>query len=136
VSAIKPRVFAAANTKAAQAPAPLIAAVPPADVLGRLAALKIAATPALKQQWRELFGAEPPYNRRFLESRLAYRVQEQAYGGLKPATIPAADLSPHNITQMPDPYRDVSSSTYKCAPSRRGFSPPLTTRRGPATKRT
>jgi len=43
-----------------------------------------------------------------------------------PATIPAADLSPHNITQMPDPYRDVSSSTYKCAPSRRGFSPPLT----------
>jgi len=47
-----------------------------------------------------------------------------------PATIPAADLSPHNITQMPDPYRDVSSSTYKCAPSRRGFSPPLTQAKG------
>jgi hypothetical protein len=42
----------------------------------------------LKQQWRELFGAEPPpYNRRFLESRLAYRIQELAYGGLKPETI-------------------------------------------------
>jgi hypothetical protein len=63
-------------------------AIPPADVLGRLAALKTAATPALKQQWRELFGTEPPpYNRRFLESRLAYRVQELAYGGLKPETL-------------------------------------------------
>ena len=29
----------------------------------------------------------PPYNRRFLESRLAYRIQELAYGGLKPATV-------------------------------------------------
>ena len=49
-------------------------AIPPADVLGRLAALKMAATPALKQLWRELFGTEPPtYNRRFLESRLAYK---------------------------------------------------------------
>ena len=57
-------------------------------VLARLAALKTAATPDLKQQWRELFAAEPPpYNRHFLESRLAYRVQELAYGGLKPETI-------------------------------------------------
>jgi hypothetical protein len=63
-------------------------AIPPADVLGRLAALKTAATPALREQWRALFGAEPPpYNRRFLESRLAYRIQELAYGGLKPETL-------------------------------------------------
>ena len=63
-------------------------AIPPADVLGRLAALKTAATPALKQQWRALFGTEPPpYNRRVLESRLAYRIQELAYGGLKPETL-------------------------------------------------
>jgi hypothetical protein len=57
-------------------------------VLARVAALKTTATPALKQQWRELFGQEPPpYNRRFLESRLAYRIQELAYGGLKKETI-------------------------------------------------
>ena len=57
-------------------------------VLARLAALKTATTPALKQEWRALFGAEPPpYNRRFLESRLAYRVQELAFGGLKPETV-------------------------------------------------
>jgi hypothetical protein len=63
-------------------------AIPPVDLLGRLAALKTVATPALKQQWRELFGTEPPpYNRRFLESRLAYRIQELAYGRLKPETL-------------------------------------------------
>jgi hypothetical protein len=57
-------------------------------VLARLAALKTTPTPDLKQKWRELFDNEPPpYNRRFLESRLAYRIQELAYGGLKPATI-------------------------------------------------
>lgn len=79
-----------AKTKptALQAPARTVAAIPPANVVGRLAALKTAPTPDLKQQWRELFAAEPPpYNRRFLESRLAYRIQELAYGGLKPETI-------------------------------------------------
>ena len=57
-------------------------------VLARLAALKTTPTPELKKQWRDLFETEPPpYNRRFLESRLAYRIQELAYGGLKPETI-------------------------------------------------
>ena len=57
-------------------------------VLAQLAALKSTPTPDLKKQWRELFDTEPPpYNRRFLESRLAYRIQELTYGGLKPATI-------------------------------------------------
>jgi hypothetical protein len=57
-------------------------------VLARLAALKTTPTPDLKRQWRDLFETEPPpYNRRFLESRLAYRIQELAYGGLKPETV-------------------------------------------------
>ena len=57
-------------------------------VLARLAALKTTPTPDLKRQWRDLFETEPPpYNRRFLESRLAYRIQELAYGGLRPETI-------------------------------------------------
>ena len=57
-------------------------------VLARVAALKTTRTTDLKQQWHELFGTEPPpYNRRFLESRLAYRIQELAYGGLKPETL-------------------------------------------------
>jgi hypothetical protein len=57
-------------------------------VLARVAALKDMPIPALKQQWRDLFDSEPPpYNRRFLEHRLAYRIQELAYGGLKPETL-------------------------------------------------
>jgi hypothetical protein len=57
-------------------------------VLTRVAALKTLPIPQLKQQWRDLFETEPPpYNRRFLEHRLAYRIQELAYGGLKPETI-------------------------------------------------
>src|SRR5689334_1726769 len=57
-------------------------------VLARLAALKTMPTPDLKRQWRDLFESEPPpYNRRYLESRLAYRIQELAYGGLKPETV-------------------------------------------------
>ncbi len=57
-------------------------------VLARVAAIKTMPTPGLKNMWRDLFASEPPpYNRRFLESRLAYRVQELAFGGLKPETV-------------------------------------------------
>jgi hypothetical protein len=57
-------------------------------VLTRVAALNTLTIGDLKKQWRDLFDTEPPvYNRRFLEQRLAYRIQELAYGGLKPETI-------------------------------------------------
>jgi len=60
----------------------------PDSIPARLAALKTTQTPDLKRQWRELFETEPPpFNRRYLESRLAYRIQELAYGGVKPETI-------------------------------------------------
>jgi hypothetical protein len=62
------------------------------SVLAQLAALKDLPSPDLKRRWREFFGTEPPpYNRRFLERRLAYRIQELAYGGLKPETIERLD---------------------------------------------
>lgn len=58
------------------------------SVLARVAALKTTPTAKLKEQWTALFDTPPPpYNRRFLESRLAYRIQELAYGGLKPETV-------------------------------------------------
>lgn len=54
------------------------------SVVARVAALKTASAADLKQTWRDLFHQEPPpFNRRFLETRLAYRIQELAYGGLK-----------------------------------------------------
>lgn len=58
------------------------------SVLARVAALQTTSTADLKALWRELFDVEPPaYNRRFLESRLAYRLQELAHGGIKPETV-------------------------------------------------
>ena len=53
------------------------------SVLAQLAVLPSKTTPELKQLWRELYDREPPpYNKPFLVKRLAYRVQELAYGGL------------------------------------------------------
>jgi hypothetical protein len=58
-----------------------------ASIPVRLAALKTMPMPELRAEWRSLFETEPPpFNRRALENRLAYRIQELAYGGLKPET--------------------------------------------------
>ena len=57
------------------------------SVAARVAALPKTPTPELKQMWRELYDREPPgFSRSYLISRLAYRIQELAYGGLKPTT--------------------------------------------------
>jgi hypothetical protein len=85
------------------------------SVLARVAALKTLPIPALKQQWRDLFETEPPpYNRRFLEHRLAYRLQELAYGGLKPETLKrlkeiARDLDHGDPTRRRQPARIARS---------------------------
>ena len=56
-------------------------------VLTQNAALAKASLPDLKAQYRDLFGAEAPgINRACLERRIAYRLQELAYGGLSQAT--------------------------------------------------
>ena len=53
------------------------------SVLAQLAALPAKPTPELKQLWRDsTIASRRPYNRRFLVKRLAYRIQELAYGGL------------------------------------------------------
>jgi hypothetical protein len=43
----------------------------------------------LREQWRALFGADPPPKLRSsrLIQGIAYRLQEKALGGLKPATV-------------------------------------------------
>jgi hypothetical protein len=81
------RNFAAGIDQLA-APPSGVAAIPPTDVLRQIALLRDASTADLKQRWRELFGQEPPpFSRPFLQSRLAYRLQELAYGGLKLDTV-------------------------------------------------
>lgn len=55
-----------------------------AGVLRQLAELEDLPTDVLKERWRALYGKEPPrFNRQFLIKRLAYRIQEIAYGGLR-----------------------------------------------------
>ncbi len=65
-----------------------IPSIPKDTVLARLAALRAMPIAQLKQQWCDLFDKEPPpFSRTYIQSRLAYRIQELAYGGLKPETI-------------------------------------------------
>lgn len=82
-------------------------------VLAQLAALKEAPAGALKARWRELFDTEPPaYNRRFLESRLAYRIQELAYGGLARDTL-------ERLAAMSKQYASKDPMERKARPSLR-----------------
>lgn len=89
------------------------------STLARVAALKTTPTPDLKKLWKEMFDTEPPpYNRRFLESRLAYRIQELAHGGLKPDTVRrlealAEDLEggdPARRVRRPDDGRPITGT--------------------------
>jgi hypothetical protein len=53
------------------------------SVIAQVAALPEKSAAELKQLWREFYDREPPpYNKPFLVKRLAYRIQELAYGGL------------------------------------------------------
>src|SRR5918992_1269101 len=62
--------------------------MPTDSIPARLTALKNMPMPELKAQWRALFETEPPpFNRKHLENRINYRIQELAYGGLKPETL-------------------------------------------------
>lgn len=57
-------------------------------VLRQITELETMSRPELQARWRELLGTEPPagYRRETLFRRLAYRVQELAFGGLSEAT--------------------------------------------------
>ena len=71
-------------------------------VLARLNALKAMSVKELKAEWRTLFGADAPNNSRpFLELRLAYRIQELAYGGLSKTTVRILDA-------LADEYRGLA----------------------------
>jgi Protein of unknown function (DUF2924) len=60
----------------------------PAALAREIAALAEATTADLKSRWRALYGSEPAHriSRDLLIRALAYRIQEQALGGLKPST--------------------------------------------------
>jgi len=79
------------------------------STLRQVAQLSKLSFSELQERWRSLFGGEPPaYHRRFLVKRLAYRIQELAYGGL-PETARA---------QMADILQDAGLDEQASIPGR------------------
>ena len=84
-------------------------------ILARLAALKAMSVNELKTEWQALFNAPAPNNSRtFLESRLAYRIQELIYGGPDKQTRRLLDLLADEVegtlkrkAQIADPRNPV-----------------------------
>jgi Protein of unknown function (DUF2924) len=58
------------------------------SIANEIATLDSLPIKELKNRWRQLYGSEPPHgvSRELLTRAIAYRIQEQAFGGLKPAT--------------------------------------------------
>jgi hypothetical protein len=53
------------------------------SLLGQLADLERHSLASLRARWRQLFRSDPPaYGRQLLVRRIAYRIQELAYGGI------------------------------------------------------
>ena len=78
-------------------------------VLKQITALASMDMAALKTAWKELYKTEPPkFNRVNLERRLAYRIQEIAYGGLSQETKA-------HITKM---NRQMEAGTHQKDPSK------------------
>ena len=84
-------------------------------ILARLAALKSMSVNDLKAEWQALFNAPAPNNSRtFLESSLAYRIQELTYGGPDKQTRRLLDLLADEVegtltrkAQIADPRNPV-----------------------------
>ena len=82
-----------------------------ATLASEIATLAEATLADLKRRWRELYGTEPPprISRDLLTRAIAYRIQEEALGGLRPSTRRllakvAADASarrPIQVTSAP-----------------------------------
>src|SRR3954452_11914977 len=84
------------------------------NVLRQLAALQSANTAELKQRWRELFDTDPPqFSRTFLQNRLAYRIQEVAYGGLQPETSPGLKPWARGLTAATSCYGASGQTTVR-----------------------
>ncbi|ABK43739.1 conserved hypothetical protein [Magnetococcus marinus MC-1] len=57
------------------------------ELMKKVAVLPELSTPKLRAMWIEYHDSEPPpFNRSFLVKRLAYRLQELAYGGMSQET--------------------------------------------------
>jgi len=88
-------------------------------IITKIAALKDTPTADLRTLWSKLFETEPPrQNRRFLESRLAYRIQELECGGLKPATIERLEALGEELSGGKVPQRRIRVDQHPIAGTR------------------
>jgi hypothetical protein len=86
------------------------------SILAQIAALKEKTTPELLSLWKELFAHQAPrLGRRYLEDRLAYRVQELRLGGLSDRARRRLDaladqLEPNAAARRRDPGRPIAGT--------------------------
>jgi hypothetical protein len=60
----------------------------PPSVAAQVASLPTLSMPEIKALWKQLFGTDvPTRNRQFIERRLAYRIQEDAFRAVAPALL-------------------------------------------------
>jgi hypothetical protein len=81
------------------------------EVEREIVALDTLATKALQQRWRELYKTEAPPRIRpgFLRRAIAYRLQELAFGGLKPQTRRQLQKLAAQMRSQREPANTVSS---------------------------
>ena len=116
-------------------------------LIARIAALKTTPTPDLQAQWRELFETEPPRrNRGYLESRIAYRIQELEHGGLSPTAIARlealgetldggdATVRKRRVDDRPMPAPASSANTRASSTASRSWPTDSSTRAGPTSR--
>ncbi len=80
--------------------------------LAQVALLPSMPLPQLRKLWRDLYQSDPPdFNRVYLVSRLAYRLQELAYGGddemlvRRMAEMAKARLDKNGVDKKPHTHR-------------------------------
>ena len=110
------------------------------DVISQVAALPSLDSAMLKQLWQELFNETAPRQKRdYLIPRLAWRIQELAYGGLKCETQAKIDrlarsnkpitaqslkytsLSQQHVTVGTQLIREYKGVEYQVTATRSGF---------------
>src|SRR5215469_2288386 len=109
----------------------------PGDESRRVRELPQMATPALRNLWQELFARapHPKIRREVMIAILAYKIQEEAYGGLKPETVrrlrklaqeydrnPAAASISNRIKPGTRIIRQWGADTHEVTVTRDGYS--------------
>jgi len=86
-----------------------------AEVSREIAALFDLSVSELRDRWRSVYGTNPPprSSRKLLVSAIAYRMQERAFGGLKPSVRRLLERASEDACERPD-WQDQSTWRARC----------------------